>query len=149
MFLFQIADLFGGDHIMVGAATVDENKILFRYLRRDEATEIFIGNKEDILMGQIFYDLYGIGRSHADIGPGFDLGGGVDVAYNRQILILCSHFLNDMGRNHVCHGTVRCQIGHENFFGGIQDLCTLAHKGDTAENDDIRCALLCDLRKIE
>ena len=57
---------------MDGTVAIDENDIFFRYLLCNEATEVLIGNKEDILIGQVADNLYRVGGSHAYVRPGFD-----------------------------------------------------------------------------
>ena len=66
---------------------IDENDIFFRHLRRNEATEVLIGNKEDILIGQVADNLHRVGGGHAYVRPGFYFRCRIDVADNRQILV--------------------------------------------------------------
>ena len=116
--VLQLLYLGRRDILMDGAVAIDENDIFFRHLRRNEATEVLIGNKEDILIGQVADNLHRVGGGHAYVRPGFDFRCRIDVADNRQILVGFSCRVHLCLCYHVRHGAVRACIRHQHLLFG-------------------------------
>ena len=61
------------------AAAFYQHHMLFRYLAGHVPAQILIRYEKDVLVWQVPYNLYRIGRCDAHIGPGLDFGCGIDV----------------------------------------------------------------------
>ena len=116
------------------AAAFYQHHMLFRYLAGHVPAQILIRYEKDVLVWQVPYNLYRIGRCDAHIGPGLDFGCGIDVTDHCKAGIFFSVLLHFLLGYHVGHGAVCLGVGHQDHLVGTQELSAFAHKGDSAEH---------------
>ena len=133
---------------MYMAEPVVEDKMLLRYLFRYKMRQIVIRNKIDIFIRKRLHNLQCVRRCHADIRVGFQFCGRIDIADNRHFRIFPAYFLDLLDFRHMCHRTIRSIVCHIDVLFGIQKLCALPHKGDTAKQNILLFYCRCNLCKI-
>ena len=142
MGLLQSLQLLRLHEVVDGAVAVQHHHILLRDLLRHKAAQILVGDEENVLVGQGLDHLYRVGGSDADVRPGLDLGGGVDVAHHGQVGVLRPHPVHVFLPDHVGHGAVGVEVRHQDLLVGGEELAALAHEVHPAvDNDGVGQAL--------
>lgn len=126
-----------------------EIKVLFRDFFLHPTAEIFIGDEQNVFVGQGADDLHRVGGSHAHVRKPFERRRGIDVADDGQIGHLCTQAGDLFGARHVRHGAVRTLVGEQYPPGRIEDLRALPHEPHPAENDGLLFRIGRYLGKIE
>jgi len=124
--------------------------VLLRHLLGYEATEVLVGNEQDVLLRQLGHDLNGVGAGNTHIAPALDLNRGVDVADDSQVVaVLGARRVDRLALDHMSHGAVRARLGQQHGLGGVEQLGALAHKLHAAQNDSLLRQALGKLSQVE
>ena len=97
-----------------GATARKQLEILFRHLRLNERTEIYIGNKQNVLLRKRFADFYRRGGSNAHVGNCFKLRRCVDIRHYRVVGVKLFNRLYFFPAELLRHRTARRGIGKVN-----------------------------------
>ena len=118
MGLRRVDDLLDGDDVMARAVAVVEDDVLLRHLLGYEATEVLVGNEQDMLLWQLGHDLDGVGAGDAHVTPALDLNRRVDVAdHGKVVAILGARRVDRLVLDHMSHGAIRTRLGQQHGFG--------------------------------
>ena len=102
------------------------------------AAEVLVGDEQQVALRQLAADLDSVGRGHADVAPGLDPGGRVDVAHHGEVVAVLGARGVDVGlADHVRHRAVGGRLGEQHALGGVQQLGALAHELHAAEHDGL------------
>ena len=150
--LRRVNDLLDGDDVVARAVALVEDDVLLRHLLGYEATQVLVGNEQDMLLRQLGHNLDGVGAGDTHITPALDLDRGVDVAdHGKVVTVLGARRVDRLTLDHVRHGAVRARLGQQHGLGGAEQLGTLAHKLHAAQHDGLlRQALgkLCQVKAV-
>ena len=150
MCLLRIDDLLDGDDVVARAVALVKQDVLLRHLLGYEATEVLVGNEQDVLLRQLGHDLDSVGAGDAHITPALDLDCGVDVADDSKVVtVLGAGGVDRLALDHVSHGTVRARLGQQHGLGGVEQLGALAHKLHAAQHDGLLRQALGELCQVE
>ena len=142
----------GGEQLRVhGAVPARKIEMLAGHMFFDEAPQIFIGDKEDVLIGEGRYDLDRVRRGDAHVGSGLELRRGIDVADDGEVLYFPSQRLDLPDVRHVRHGAVGCGFGEKHPPPGVENFGAFAHEAHAAEDDGLLLLFggdLCQVKRI-
>ena len=148
--LLRLDDLLDGDDVVARTVAIVEDDVLLRHLLGYEATQVLVGDEQDVLLRQLRHDLDGVGAGDAHITPALDLDRRVDVAHHGQVVaILGARRVDRLALDHMSHGAVRTRLGQQHGLGGIEQLGALAHKLHAAQHDGLLRQALGELCKVE
>ena len=148
--LRRVDDLLDGDDVMARAVAVVEDDVLLRHLLGYEASQVLVGNEQNMLLRQLGHDLNGVGAGDAHVAPALDLDRGVDVAHHGQVVaVLGARRVDRLALDHVRHGAVRARLGQQHGLGGVEQLGALAHKLHAAQHDGLLRQALGELGQVE
>ena len=126
------------NHHVARAVALVEDDVLVGQLLGHVAAEVLVGDEQQVALRQLAADLDSVGRGHADVAPGLDPGGGVDVAHHGEVVAVLGARGVDVGlADHVRHRAVGGRLGEQHALGGVQQLDALAHELHAAEHDGL------------
>ncbi len=106
----------------------------------DVARQKFIGDHDDFGDAEGFDDPAGVARGAADVGFGFDLGGGVHIGDDRAAGIFLAQQA-DIGAGDGCgERAAGARVGDQDLAVGIEQLGGLGHEMHAGHDDDIGLA---------
>ena len=118
-----------GDGGVERAAAVIQQHVFLGNLLGDVASQIAVGDEQDMRLRKCAHDLHGVGGRHAYVAPALHLDGRVHIAHHGQVIAVCGTCIVDGPLRHdVGHRAVRGRLRQEHGLVQIEQLHALAHK---------------------
>ncbi len=135
--------------VHVALARPDEDVVAAGLALDVGAEELIRVEQDGLVGGQRVHHVDGVGGGAADVGLRLHVGGGVDVADHQRARVLGLPLAQLLGGDGVRQGAAGPLVGDDDRLVRAEDLRSLRHEVDAAEDDDVRVGLGGDARQAE
>lgn len=123
------------------AAARMENDLFADSLLVEGFLQIFahqtVRDENDFVVRQVRNDFENVGAGDANVAFGLDVGGRIDVAYERVVRIFFAQVPNFVARNAVGEAAAGKRSRNENVLFRVQDFGRFAHEADRGEHNHV------------